>query len=111
MGSPDFAMAVAAALLIGFAAGAELDLIVAATARHVPVRTLPGVGYHRVGYTNLQNFYTVFGRNFSGNPAPISHFFQGSVAEAAFHATVVSSLFCEGTGLSPVFMSMKQPVP
>lgn len=50
----------------------------------------PGVGYHRVGYANLGNFYTVFGRNFSGNPAPISQYFSGSLDEASFHTGALS---------------------
>ena len=42
------------------------------------------------------------------NTLPSSAYF---VLPPIFQATVVSSLFCETTGRSPVFCSMKQPVP
>jgi hypothetical protein len=51
----------------------------------------PGVGYQRVGYANLANYYTVFGRNYSGNPAPISHFFAGSVDEVSVNGSVLGA--------------------
>ncbi|MCC6226451.1 MAG: hypothetical protein IT195_08600 [Microthrixaceae bacterium] len=73
--------------------GATMSLYVdGALAATAPLATPqdPGVGYHRVGYANLGGFYTVFGRNFSGNPAPISQYFGGSIDEASFFAGVLS---------------------
>ena len=49
------------------------------------------MGYQRAGYANLANFYMVFGGNYSGNPAPSSYFFAGSIDEVAVHAAVLSA--------------------
>lgn len=51
----------------------------------------PGVGYQRVGYANLGGFYTIFGRNYSGNPSPISQYFGGTLDEAAFRPGAMSA--------------------
>jgi hypothetical protein len=51
----------------------------------------PGVGYQRAGYANLANYYLVFGGNYSGNPAPSSYFFAGSIDEVAVHAAPLSA--------------------
>jgi hypothetical protein len=49
----------------------------------------PGLGYQRAGYANLANFYTVFGGNYSGHPAPSSYFFGGSIDEVTVHGSVL----------------------
>jgi hypothetical protein len=49
-----------------------------------------GPGYTRVGYVDLTNFYTVFGRNYDGAPSPTSYFFNGSLDEASVHSTALS---------------------
>jgi hypothetical protein len=49
-----------------------------------------GAGYTRVGYLDLTNFYTVFGRNYDGAPSPTSYFFQGGLDEASVHSRALS---------------------
>jgi len=51
----------------------------------------PGTGYLRAGYTDLTNFYLVFGRNFSGNTAPTSYFPAATIDEVVLHSTVLSA--------------------
>ena len=43
----------------------------------------PAPSYLRVGYTNLSNFYLVFGRNVTTLTAPLSFYFNGSIDEVA----------------------------
>jgi chitodextrinase len=43
----------------------------------------PAPSYLRVGYTNLRNFYLVFGRNVTTLTAPLSFYFNGSIDEVA----------------------------
>jgi chitodextrinase len=43
----------------------------------------PAPGYLRAGYTNLSNFYLVFGRNVTTLTAPLSFYFAGSIDEVA----------------------------
>ena len=51
----------------------------------------PGTGYLRAGYTDLTNFYLVFGANFSGNPAPISYFPAATIDEVVLHSSVLNA--------------------
>ena len=63
---------------------------------------VPTTGYLRVGYMDLRGFYTVFGRNYDGNPATMSNFWQGSIDEASMHSTAltadqIASLYASGS--------------
>lgn len=74
--------------------GATMSLYVdgalqATAALSTPVA--PGSGYLRAGYTSLTNFYTVFGRNFSNDPAPISNYASTSIDEVVLHASALSA--------------------
>lgn len=66
--------------------------------------TSTGAGFLRVGYLDLSRFYTVFGTNFDGAKVPASHFFSGSIDEAALHpsaftAAQVSALWASGAAV------------
>ena len=52
---------------------------------------VPGPGYLRAGYTDLTDFYLVFGRNYSNIPAPTSYYFTGSLDEVADFPTELSA--------------------
>jgi hypothetical protein len=53
------------------------------------VAIVPAASRARVGHTNLATIYSVFGRNFSGNPAPISYVFDGGLDDAAYYDAVL----------------------
>jgi hypothetical protein len=58
-------------------------------------------GYLRAGYVDLARFYSVFGINFSGTPAPSSYHLDGSLDEIAGWSTAltaeqVAGLFVSG---------------
>ena len=71
----------------------------------------PGSMYLRAGFADLTFFYSVFGRNFNGNKAPVSHSFAGYLDEVAFYPNALSPAQIQAQYAAGIAQSTGGPPP
>ncbi len=87
----------------------KLDRINALIAPTVSIT--PTASRLRAGHVNLATVYSVFGRNFSGNPAPTSYFFDGGIDDVAHYHGVLTPAQIAAMYVSGIASQLPPPPP